>query len=423
VDPKLIIFLAALVLVIYTLRRPSVPVALMVTGFPLIVLAVNYTRLESGAFYFTSLFATFGVLGVWLRTPSLRRLNTPFFWLFLALLGLLIIGSAYTPTPNAAQFKILLFVGTAFPLIVGGTLLTETERRMDELLLFMGLFAICSYVAHIVFIQSGSIATGNITRYGELGNPIFVSRSVGMGALTFIALCLNRRFKVALPLWLAAIAVGLYIMIFTASRGPLLAFIPALACAYMLRARRVLIGLFVAGFVGVISYIVLTQFAPAQVYDRLVVQTLQDPTGSGRVFLLKTGLEAGASSPLIGVGTGGFSYFLAKNDVRDYPHNIFIEMFADHGFLGVTLMIVMVALIVYLVIKGNRYRPYLGWRYDFVISVVVYGFVNAQLSGDLPGQTELWLGLGMLGGIVRQGEVRQQEHELSLYSDVQLTDE
>jgi hypothetical protein len=86
-------------------------------------------------------------------------------------------------------------------------------------------------------------------------------------------------------------------------------------------------------------------------------------------------------------------------------------MFAEFGALGLAVMVALVVLMIRLIIAGNRYRRFLGWRYDFVLSVVIYGFVNAQFSGDLPIQQELWFGLGLLGGIVRLGQLRQQQEE------------
>jgi O-antigen ligase len=176
----------------------------------------------------------------------------------------------------------------------------------------------------------------------------------------------------------------------------------ALLLVYGLRFRRFFIGLVVMLAVVGLLYVIVIEFAPRAVYERLIVTTQTDPTGSGRTRVYQVGIEAGMDSPIVGQGTGGFKTY--TGGAMTYPHNLFIELFAEHGLGGLLAGGLLLLLLIKYSIRCVHLRPLVRAESDFVLALVIFGLGNSMFSSDLPPQLALWLGCGMLIGLDRMGK-------------------
>lgn len=80
---------------------------------------------------------------------------------------------------------------------------------------------------------------------------------------------------------------------------------------------------------------------------------------------------------LFGDGTGNFSYAKTGQLIRDYPHNIIVELLFENGILAVLLFLTFVAFAVYRGVSTLFFETR-------VISILcVFFFVTACFSGDL----------------------------------------
>lgn len=397
-----ILIIAVCIVALLAIRWPALGMGLVVAGLPLLLLAQYYAGLERWAVYFQGFFAMYCVVVAWLAQWDFRRLPLSFLAWGLLMAALLLMGYVYTPSPDYALVKIQQFLALALPLIVGGALVTDTRHRFDRTIAVFLIITIGAYIAHIVFLQSGRISLDRLARYSELGNPIAIARFAGVGVLVFIYLCLTRRGRYILPLWVGALLAGLMIMILTASRGPLLSLFVAVLVTYALRVRRMFIGMVIVGVVVAATAILLVQYAPPAVYDRLVYHTQLDPTGTGRMQIWQLAVQAFTEHPVMGLGTGGFQAYSGL--ASSYPHNLFLEIISELGIAGVLASALLVLLLVKNFIACLKLRPQLGPRCDFVLSMVVFGFINAMFSADLPVQYALWFGCGMMIGLQKLAE-------------------
>ena len=109
--------------------------------------------------------------------------------------------------------------------------------------------------------------------------------------------------------------------------------------------------------------------------QRIIKMTFEKGDDSGRQELYSQAWRLGLAAPAFGVGLGGFH---TVNPIGDYPHNLFLETFAEGGLVGV-------ALLTSFLIGGFRHLPsdrrgdpgVLTWT-GFVTL-----FVACQFSGDI----------------------------------------
>ena len=92
--------------------------------------------------------------------------------------------------------------------------------------------------------------------------------------------------------------------------------------------------------------------------------------------------------PIIGRGFGGFNSYFRKEAHTEikYPHNLFLEVGAELGLIGLILFCFLIALSL---LKAYAFHPNLFYFFAFALWL-------AQFSGDLPYQKVLFISTGML---------------------------
>jgi len=94
-------------------------------------------------------------------------------------------------------------------------------------------------------------------------------------------------------------------------------------------------------------------------------------------------------NPLKGVGTAGFGHF----NILSYPHNIFLEFASELGVLGFSAFLILAFYAAYLGIKLLRNRNASALELNLsktFFSIFIFSLINAQLSGAIYGNYELW---------------------------------
>ena len=85
-----------------------------------------------------------------------------------------------------------------------------------------------------------------------------------------------------------------------------------------------------------------------------------------------------AINPLYGVGFGGYPIYGNK----DYPHNFFIEMICETGFIGLSILC-LIFIIFFITNMNKNYLKYLTNNNSYLFVLFVLFFSRAQVSGDL----------------------------------------
>jgi O-antigen ligase len=242
---------------------------------------------------------------------------------------------------------------------------------------------------------------------GIASNTITLGRAAG-----FLFLVVGMRFLLGTWAWirqsqrLALVLVAATTLLFSGSRGPLLAAFFALLLTLFIDRRSktfprlaILAGLVSIGLASAWS------FVPAGSLARIISFATGDFGGSAltRQVALDKAIPQILTHPL-GIGWGGFMGQIHElaGQARQYPHNLLAEAFLEGGWLtGFG--------IVYLVFASRARMARSATREDYALwmGLFLFFFFNALVSGDINDNriffTVLGLGIGTSMGNSNDG--------------------
>lgn len=207
----------------------------------------------------------------------------------------------------------------------------------------------------------------------------------------------------------AILALSFLATLATGSRGPLLAGALSLLAIYGVWTKW--IALRVLGFVAVAVIGVAILFSewieelvPASSLWRLrsLVEAVfgqgeLDGSSMARVQLMAEAVWMWSDRPFTGWGLGSYALFAEKNPMistHTYPHNFFLHVGAELGWIGFVVISVLVVWV--LVRLYSRLRDPLV---SAVAILTLFALVSAQFSNDLYDNRWLW-GMLLLGGSI-----------------------
>jgi len=332
------------------------------------------------------------------------------FALTIAVVSLSLAASlAWTSAPSYGSQKVTTFL-TVTMLAIGAPFFFF-EDWGDLRRFFMWTVVVAVPVA-LLALTHPSTDTGRLA--GD--NTIGTSRLLCTAALILLLGALGRsRWRLpsaALAATFVAIAVAV------GSRGPVVSFVLALAVAlsaWLLRVPRKAAPVLAiaAACVAVVPFVSL----PATSSQR-ISQVARDPVAAfrqdDRSFLVKQGLDLIDQHPIRGAGAGAFS---TVNPAAKWPHNLFIELWAELG---------LVALVVVAVASGaalvGLFR--LAWltaeepgRVDLayiLLAVFAFNLMAVQVSGNINDNRDFWgmlaiASLVVAGGLDARGRPGEDE--------------
>ena len=133
--------------------------------------------------------------------------------------------------------------------------------------------------------------------------------------------------------------------------------------------------------------------------DRLSkADTVEGDTSSGqRMIYYRVALEAVMERPILGLGIGGFAIYHWGVDQRQYPHNIFLEVGSELGFLGLGLFVLLVggAIVILLTVREAEGGPHDGLNV-ILTGLLFFQLVNALFTGDVNDNRFLFVVLGTI---------------------------
>ncbi|MCL6465565.1 MAG: O-antigen ligase family protein [candidate division WOR-3 bacterium] len=236
------------------------------------------------------------------------------------------------------------------------------------------------------------IATGRIIGLGFLGGLYFTLRSQPRTLTTVV---------VRVVMLIVNIVLG-YGVFYSGSRGVLVALLCALGTAgliafYFRKGRNLIL----TGAATVIAIIVITSiFAPdaALTMNKRIRNTVSGPidqTAHTRVIRAEAAIDMFRNHPFTGVGIGGFDqeFNPYQSERGDYPHNLFLEVAAELGIVGLLLITLLLFIPLRALFRGLAHgnRPITL----LILTITVYLLVNALFSGDLNDNRFLFAALGL----------------------------
>ncbi len=236
-------------------------------------------------------------------------------------------------------------------------------------------------------------ATENVNGVGGYSSYFYANASeLGLGLCIAYPIAYYL-FRATGNKWMKLVFLGLtglfiWSIIITGSRGAFVGFVATLI--YILyKEKKLIVGLIVAAFLAApATYLVSDEYVNR---IKSIGEYKEDVSVEIRFQVWRAALSMIADHPLFGVGTGNFataygSFYKAAGDLSSYtsPHNIFVQVFAELGMLGIIVYLAFMAAIFYI----NRKTRQILRALDDARSLVLYthGIDVALLGYIVAGQ-------------------------------------
>ena len=231
-----------------------------------------------------------------------------------------------------------------------------------------------------------------------------------------LAAVLSARTAGSRLLLVAILALTLFSIVQTGSRGGLLGLVAALLCLWALWTRPPLKWIIVLGAALCVLGYMLLGFSLAAEYREGF--PLREFPQSYRYGLWRMAVHMIADNPVFGVGPGNFvvKYQAYRQSpahlVPYYVHNTYLQVWAESGILGFVSFLAVLAAAVAQLLAARARAPNVRWRR--LVEAVLAGFVGylafMGTSNGLHDQT-FWLSLAMIGLVsFAQPEAPAPEH-------------
>ncbi len=307
--------------------------------------------------------------------------------------------SAFTDADNSYGPEKTVRFATLTGLALFAPIVTvQSEKNILRLIITFIIVA-------LLMVTLGQTTPEGLTAFGA--NHIATGRVIGLGflgGLYFTLRSQSRTLKnvvVRIIMLIVNIVLG-YGVFYSGSRGVLVALLCALGTAgliafYFRKGRNLIL----TGGATVIAMIVTTTiFAPdaALTMNKRIRNTVSGPidqTAHTRVIRAEAAIDMFQKNPFTGVGIGGFDqeFNPYQSERGDYPHNLFLEVAAELGIVGLFLITLLIFIPLRALLKGLAYgnRPLTL----LILTITVYLLVNALFSGDLNDNRFLFTALGL----------------------------
>lgn len=208
-------------------------------------------------------------------------------------------------------------------------------------------------------------------RYSIKGidNAIWFSRLIALPTIFLILYFpkpkLNKLFC------LAVISLSCILLLLGGSRGPIIAILIILFVYYKNKRKSK------GNLLAVLSIILFPILLIASTLNSYVFET-NLYSWYARIEIFKL-IQHVNFNYIFGEGIGSFGYVITGEDVKHYPHNIFVEIFFEFGFIGLLIFSILVMRF----IRGFHFNPInIGCLFFLIASFV---------SGDIPGNNNFFI--------------------------------
>jgi O-antigen ligase len=353
----------------------------------------------------TALFFALSVAvgGLIIVRKGIPKKALPIVFAMVCLVAWLWVSLLWSPSGIYGPHKVFLMTTLAlWSLIAGALIIAPSPKRVRRLFTLLLLFAIFMGIdAVLVYAESGGGFYRRETLDGAFeGYHLLLGRICGPGALIALVGWLYNRGRTTGRLCLLLFFALGFVLAIGGGRGPLLStalpLLIAIALSVRLPARKILISralfsvlvLLLAMPVGLALYTTATGQRLGTI-DRL--ERLAE--GNPRTALYAETIEISRRALVLGHGTGSWPVLAGRGDQKSYPHNLFLEIVAENGLVG---------LILFLALLWVAFRPVSLERLrrdpQALCAMMLFAnaLLNAMTTADLVGNRAVFMMLGVL---------------------------
>lgn len=338
------------------------------------------------------------------RFSALPRWPLLGFTLFAAIVTL---SYTYTSAASYGGSELLRFLGIGTLMLIAPIVIIRNERELRQfvvLFLAAGCVLALQMIAHLN--DQGPHTTAAAGAAGAASASGDITR-IGAGWLMGMAILLTLYFRPfqrdkhnTVAPWIL-VPLFAFALIASAARGPITALILVLILNLTISTKalsKIAMALLLLGISGYAAFAVFSHVAPGKYNSKLTeLENLAEGkatsgSAAARLTYYRQTLAAIPDHAFFGDGVGSWSVFYFGTDQRAYPHNLFLLVAFEEGFVGIA------ALCFFLVAIGAasvRLLRKTGIRYAVFPSLVLFCFIVSMFSGDLDDNRILWYWTGI----------------------------
>ena len=314
----------------------------------------------------------------------------------------MVVTSLWAPAPALATIKSydLMFVAWSCSLTVVALHFYGSRNTIEGFWGVLFGLGIVLASAGMVSVFTGAVQGGRLSAFG--GGPNVYGRNMGLLTLAALRLVFDNRRWVRMPAMVVAPLAALLVLL-SGSRGAMLALFAGVFVYVGLRRaeRRVFRAIVLVGIFGLIALATqVGQFALRVFQERFIFLLLAQGYFTHRDTLFVDGIMAGLRNPVGGLGLAGFAELGSEGS---YPHNMFVEAFAEGGLLGLSLLCMPFARYV------RRWRSGMGLGDSATVAGLSLLLVSSSISGDLFDARGVFL-LLLMAVASQRPDARTQPH-------------
>lgn len=343
--------------------------------------------------------------------------------IFLIMTGWFILSTSWSASHIYKIQKSLCFIFYVVPIwFTGYYIVSKNPERIKRLLQTFALFSliVTAEVFHTFFIKGmGSIKDIMGANY------LITGQTLGIGLIIFMAHSLYRlEIFNRINFWrdILLSALTFYTLINIGGRGPVIAASLCIVGLYLTLSKKSsfqkVLSHF-AVFIGITLLIytlfnLLFQHKGAHFINR-VTPLLNSPQADNslmeRLDYYQSAFNAFCQHPFFGLGLGGWPLFRGLGDISYHPHNIFLEIMSETGFVGLLLFLSLI----FFSIKGLKLNSILSsFSIGTVCFITLFSFINACKTGDLHDNIVFFFTLSLLAGLKRKSSLNTQSSFISI---------
>jgi len=325
-------------------------------------------------------------------------LKQPLFILITVFSIMWLFSLSQTPTPRYGGQKVVLHFIFNLPIMLQFIVFNLDIEDYKIFFKFIVLFTLFIALNSLIHILQHGLPEITDLNYFQI-NRIWMGRIYGFGIIA-CSLCWQYSKQ---PLKKYYILFGLLfflLMVLVGKRGPLLSLFIVFMLMYLFRKEN----LFKKNSYVYVPIILLILFVG--IYWKQLIDLATGLTGVEtsrlsilyRVFMIQLFVKILSSLSLTGLGAGSFSKLSVGQDIRWYPHNIFIETILEAGILAGIVLILIIVIQIREFLMLRKLYIHNKKIYEIILhstAIFIFGLINSQFSGDLFTNRLIWVGLGL----------------------------
>tara|TARA_Y100000385_G_scaffold290653_1_gene364754 strand:- start:2319 stop:3482 length:1164 start_codon:yes stop_codon:yes gene_type:complete len=378
---------------IKSINLPHIITLLFIVLTPILSIIFELTSIPVPAYLFISFVSLILIIGqLNLTTFSLKisKFNLLHFiyiiYFFIAFYSLYEYYSFKAPLKKMINIFYVIII--PFSIILFSSIISKPTINLNFKnleVLYLKYFKYSLFVFLIIYFLFREIQVDGRYILAGLNNPIWVSRYIGGGFVIFLLYVLiNKKINYTNAF------LGLFFflcLINSGSRGPLISAIITIF-VFLFKNKIKSKKLFIVSIITILFFIVytfmdeyLSSSKGYSIYDRINSLSL--------VFENILNLK--------GNGLASFGRYFYGEDINYYPHNLVAELFFEFGLIGLLIALFLI----YVVLKS--------YSYSLIGYFCLYAFFNSFISGDIPGNSPLFISLIMAWFLRNNHKINKNE--------------